>query len=140
MILSILFVWRRSDLFNVSLITGYVILHNQTTLYITLSNLVFTSHCICFDYITIWPVSSAYTIGVTSFAWLGHIGCWLTLNRSLFGLFVSCLFCLPDTDLFHASSEGVTGFVSFAFTVYWLTLSRSLFRFYCIWRYLLTRH
>ena len=92
MILSILFVWRRSDLFNVSLITGYVSLHNQTTPYITLSNLVFTSHCICFDYITIWPVSSAYTIGVTSFAWLQYIGCWLWTGHYLGYLFPDYLF------------------------------------------------
>ena len=45
-ILSILLVWRRSDLFNVNLqITGYVSLHNQTPLHITLSKLVVTSHC-----------------------------------------------------------------------------------------------
>ena len=68
-ILSILLVWRRSDLFNVSLqITGYVSLHNQTPLHITLSKLVFTSHCIYFYYIMICPVSSTYTIGVASFA------------------------------------------------------------------------
>ena len=38
-------------------------------LHITLSKLVFTSHCICFYYIMICPVSSACTIGVVSFAW-----------------------------------------------------------------------
>ena len=74
---SILLVWRRSDLFNVSLqITGYVSLHNQTPLHITLSKLVFSSYCICFYYIMICPVSSAYTIGVVSFAWIRYIGCW----------------------------------------------------------------
>ena len=68
-ILSILLVWRRSDLFSVSLqITGYVSLDNQTPLHITLSKMIFTSHCICFYYIMICPVSSAYTIGVVSFA------------------------------------------------------------------------
>ena len=68
-ILSILLVWHRSDLFNVSLqITGHVSLHNQTPLHITLSKLVFTSHCICFCYMMICAVSSAYTIGVVSFA------------------------------------------------------------------------
>ena len=69
-ILSILLVWHRSDLFNVSLqITGHVSLHNQTPLHITLSKLVFTSYCICFYYIMICPVSSACIIGVVSFAW-----------------------------------------------------------------------
>ena len=68
-ILSKLLVWCRSDLFNVSLqITGFVSLHNQTPLHITLSKLVFTSNCICFQHIMICPVSSAYTIGVVSFA------------------------------------------------------------------------
>ena len=56
-IVSIVLFWHRSDLFNVSL-------HNQMLLHITLSKLVFTSHCICFYYIMICPVSSAYTIGV----------------------------------------------------------------------------
>ena len=69
LIFSILLVWRRSDLFNVNLqITGYFSLHNQTPLHITLSDLVFTSHFICFYYIMICPVSPAYTIGVASFA------------------------------------------------------------------------
>ena len=69
-IFSILFVWHRSDLFKDSLwIDGCVSLHNQTPPYITLSMLVFTSHCICFYYIMICPVSSACTIGVVSFAW-----------------------------------------------------------------------
>ena len=35
----------------------------------------------------------------------------LTLNRSLFWLFVSCLVYYPDTDLFHVSSTCITGFV-----------------------------
>ena len=68
-ILSILLVWRRSDLFNVSLkITGYFSLHKPMPLHITLSKLVFTSYCICFYYIMICPVSSAYTIGLISLA------------------------------------------------------------------------
>ena len=50
-------------------INGYLSLHNKTPLHITLSQLVITSHCICFYYIMICPVSSAYTIGVVSFAW-----------------------------------------------------------------------
>ena len=67
-IFSILLVWRIFDLFNVSLkITGYVSLHNQMPLHITLSELVFTSHCICFYYIMICSVSSVYTISVASF-------------------------------------------------------------------------
>ena len=83
-ILSILLVWHRSDLFNVSLqITGHVSLHNQTPLHITLSKLVFTSHCICFYYIMICPVSSEYTIGVVSFAWPQHIGFWLWIVIAL---------------------------------------------------------
>ena len=58
--ICILFVRRRSELFNVSLkITGYVFLHKQMPLYIPLSKLVFTSHCVCFHYIAICPVSSA---------------------------------------------------------------------------------
>ena len=75
-ILSILLVWRWSDLLKVSLqITGYVSLNNQMPLYITLSQLVFTSHCIYFYYIMICSVSSAYTIGVVSFAWPRYIDC-----------------------------------------------------------------
>ena len=58
-------------------INGYLSLHNKTPLHITLSQLVITSHCICFYYIMICPVSSAYTIGVVSFAWPRYIGCWL---------------------------------------------------------------
>ena len=38
--------------------------------------LVFTSHCICFYYIMICLVSSAYTIGIISFAWSQCIGCY----------------------------------------------------------------
>ena len=68
-IFSFLLVCRRSDLFNVSLqITRYVILHNQTPLHITLSKLLFNSHCISFCYIMICPVLSACTIGIVSFA------------------------------------------------------------------------
>ena len=64
-IFNIVLVWHRSDLFNVSLqIIGYVSLYNQAPLHITLSKLKFTSHCICFYYIMICPVSSTYTIGV----------------------------------------------------------------------------
>ena len=67
-ILGILLVRRRSDLFNVSLqITGYVSMHNQKPLHMTLSKLVFTTHCICFYYIMICPASSADTIGVVLF-------------------------------------------------------------------------
>ena len=91
-ILSILLVWHRSDLFNVSLqITGHVSLHNQTPLHITLSKLVFTSHCICFYYIMICPVSSAYTIGVVLFAWPRYIGCWLWTDHC-FGYLFPALF------------------------------------------------
>ena len=90
---SILLVWRRSDLFNVSLqITGYVSLHNQTPLHITLSKLVFTSHCICFYYIMICPVSPAYTIGVILFAWHWYIGCWLWTGHCFGYLFSGYLF------------------------------------------------
>ena len=68
-IFSILLVWCRSDLFNVSLqISGYVSLHNQMPLHITLGKLVFISHCICLYYIMICPVSSTYTISVVLFA------------------------------------------------------------------------
>ena len=75
-ILSTLLVWRMSDLFNVSLkITGYISLHNQTPLHMTLSKLVFTSYCTYFCCIMICPVSSAYTIGVVSFAWPRYIDC-----------------------------------------------------------------
>ena len=46
-IFSIILVWYRSDLFNVSLqITGYASLHSQMPLHITLCKLVFTSPCI----------------------------------------------------------------------------------------------
>ena len=69
-ILSTLPVWRRSDLFSVSLkITEYISLHNQTPLHMTLSKLVFTSYCTYFCCIMICPVSSAYTIGVVSIHW-----------------------------------------------------------------------
>ena len=82
-ILSILLVWRRSDLFNVSQqVTGYFSLHNQMLLHITIRKLAFTSYCICFCYLMICPVSSAYTL----IHWL------LALSRSLFWLFVSWLF------------------------------------------------
>ena len=91
-ILGILLVWRRTDLFNVSLyITGYVGLHNQISLLITLSKLVFPSHCICFYYIMICPVLSAYTIGVISFGWLQYTGCWLWIGHCFsFCFFVIC--------------------------------------------------
>ena len=92
-ILSILLVWHRSDLFNVSLqITGHVSLHNQTPLHITLSKLVFTSHCIYFYYIMICPVSSTYTIGVVSFAWSWYIDCWLWTGHCSGYLFPGYLF------------------------------------------------
>ena len=81
-IVSILLVWGRSDSFNVSLkITGCVSLHNQPYLHITLSKLIFTSHCICFYYIMICPVSSAYTISIVSFAWPRYNGCWLWIGH-----------------------------------------------------------
>ena len=82
-IFSILFVWHSSDMFNGSLyIIRYVSLHNQTPLHITLSKLVFTSHCICFYYIMICPVSSVYI-----FVWIIPMQRLLTLNRSWFLLF-----------------------------------------------------
>ena len=95
-------------------------------LYITLGKLVFTSHCVCFHYIVICPVSSANSIGVIAFEQFiisvilfstlfangmeicstsaAHmplvLSCYvipvhwlLTLSRSLFWLFVSCLVC-----------------------------------------------
>ena len=142
-ILSTLLVWCRSDLFNVSLkITGYVSLHDQLPLHKTLSKLVFTSHCICFYYIMICPVSSAYTNGVVSFAWTRYIGCWLLTGHCSGYLFPGCLFpaLFANQILIYFMSTCVIGFVSFAFTVCWLTLNRSLFRFYCIWDCLLTRH
>ena len=92
-VLSILLVWCRSDLFNVSLkITGYVSLHDQILLHKTLSKLVFTSHCICFYYIMVCPVSSTYTIGVVSFAWSQYIGCWLWTGHCSSYLFPAYLF------------------------------------------------
>ena len=42
-------------------------------LHITLSKLIFTSHCICFYYIMICPVLSVYTIGVVLLAWLNAL-------------------------------------------------------------------
>ena len=60
-------------------------------LHITLSKLVFTSHCICFYYIMICPVSSAYTIGVVLFAWPQYIGCWLWTDHC-FGYLFPALF------------------------------------------------
>ena len=56
-------------------------MHNQTPLHVTLSKLVFTSHCICFCYKMIFPASSAYTIGVVLFAWPRYIGCWPWTGR-----------------------------------------------------------
>ena len=101
---SILLVWRRSDLFNVSLqITGYVSLHNQTPLHITLSKLVFTSHCICFYYIMMSSVSSAYTIGVVSFVWPWYIRCWLWTDH-FSGFIVSGTVCYLEIDLFNAAA------------------------------------
>ena len=68
-IFSIVLVWRSSGLLKVSRqITGYVSLRNQTPLHVTLSKLVFTSHCLWSYYIMICPVLSAYTIGVVLFA------------------------------------------------------------------------
>ena len=144
-ILSRLLVWRRSDWFSVSLwITGYVSLHNQFAYpqHTTFSKLVFTSHCICFYYIIICPVSSAYIIGDVSFAWPRYIGCWLLTGHCSGYLFPGCLFpaLFANQILIYFMSTCVIGFVSFAFTVCWLTLNRSLFRFYCIWDCLLTRH
>ena len=111
-------------------------------LHITLSKLVFTSHCICFYYIMICPVSSAYTNGVVSFAWTRYIGCWLLTGHCSGYLFPGCLFpaLFANQILIYFMSTCVIGFVSFAFTVCWLTLNRSLFWFYCIWHCLLTRH
>ena len=112
-ILGILLVWRRTDLFNVSLyITGYVGLHNQISLLITLSKLVFPSHCICFYYIMISVQCHQHTPSVSfhlhdSDTWavdfvhvIVPVICFLPclLNRYWF---VSCqlhmchLFCLP---------------------------------------------
>ena len=112
-------------------------------LHITLSKLVFTSHCICFYYIMICPVSSEYTIGVVSFAWPQYIGFWLWIVIALVICFLVICFLpclLTRYCLFHVSNTYVTSFVFFVFTVCWLTLNRSLFRFYCIWHCLLTRH
>ena len=119
-ILSILLVWHRSDLFNVSLqITGHVSLHNQTPLHITLSKLVFTSHCICFYYIMICPVSSAFTIGAVSFAWPWYIGCWLWTGHCSGYLFPVYLFANQILICFM-SAVHLSPVVSFAFTVCWL--------------------
>ena len=71
---------------------GMLVNHNQIPLHKTLSNLVFTSHCICFYYIMICPVSSAYTIGVTLFAWHWYIGCWLWTGHCFGYLFSGYLF------------------------------------------------
>ena len=68
-IFSILLVQCRYDLLNTSLqITGYVSLHNQSPLNITLRKLVFTSHCMYFYYIMTCLLSSAYVIGIVLFA------------------------------------------------------------------------
>ena len=92
-IFSIVLVWCSSDLFSVSLyITGYVSLHNQLLLHITLSKPAFTSHCVYFHYIVICPVSSAYTIGVISFAWSWWICCGLWTGH-YFSYFVYCIVC-----------------------------------------------
>ena len=107
-------------------------------LHITLSKLAFTSHCIFFWYIRICPVSSAYTIGVASFAWPQYIS-YLLWTGHWSGYLFPALFA-NHSFYFYVSSPCVTCFFSFAFTVCWLTLNRSLFRFYCIWHCLLTRH
>ena len=89
---SILLVWFRSDLFFSLGITGYVRLHNQTSLHITLSKLVFTSHCIYFYYIVIDSVSSAYIPSV-SFCFHDSDTLTFNLNRSLFQLYsFQCFF------------------------------------------------
>ena len=99
---------------------------------------------IFFYYIMICPVSSAYTIGVVSFAWPRYIGCWLWTGHCssyLFsGYLFPALFANQILVLFHVSIASVPGFVSCAFTVCWLTFNRLLFRFYCISHYLLTKH
>ena len=132
-ILSILLVWHRSDLFNVSLqITGHVSLHNQMPLHITLNKLVFTSHRICFWYIMICPVSSAYTIGVASFAWPRYISYLLWTGHWSGYLFPGYLFpaLFANHSLyFYVSSPCVTCFFSFAFTVCRLTLKGRCFGF-----------
>ena len=72
----------------------------------------------------------------------------LTLNRSLFGLFVVICFlvicflsCLLTKYWFVSFQQHMCHW-SCLLCIYdcWLTLNRSLFRFYCIWHCLLTRH
>ena len=113
-------------------------MHNQRHLHITLSKLVFTSHCICFYYIMICPMSSAYTNGVVSFAWPRYISSWLWTDHCSDYLFHGCLFPALFSNqilIFFMSAAHVSSiFVSFAFTVV------SLFRFCCIWYCSLTRH
>ena len=102
-IFSIVLVWHRSDLFIVSLyINGYLSLHIKTSLHITLSKLVFTSHCICFYYIMICPVSSAYTIDVISFAWSR----WLWTGHC-FGFCVYCVVYANQITFFSPSAAYV---------------------------------
>ena len=94
-------------------------------LHITLSRLAFTSHCIFFWYIRICPVSSAYTIGVASFAWPRCISYLLSTGHWSGYLFPGYLFpaLFANHSLyFYVSSPCVTCFFSFAFTVCWLTL------------------
>ena len=80
-IVSTVFVWCSSDLFSVSLqIAGNNSLHNQMPLHINMNKLVFTSTFICFYYMVICPVTSAYKpldhlVCMTSIHWL------LNLNR-----------------------------------------------------------
>ena len=88
LIFSIVLVWHRSDLLNVSLqITGYVSLYNQTPLHITLDKLVFISHCICFHYKGV--ISIQHCCG---FVFMIPMHQLLTLNRSLFQLFYCVVF------------------------------------------------
>ena len=102
-----------------------------------MSKVVFTSHCICFYYRMICPVSSAHTISVVSFTWPRYIGCWLWTGHCSGYLFLALV---ANQILIYVSSKCITGFVYFTFTVCWLTLNRSLFQFYCICHCLLARH
>ena len=107
-------------------ITGYVSFHNQRPLLITLSKLVFTSHCICFYYIMICPVSSAYNLSVVSFAWPRYIGYWLWTGHysSYLWLCKMCSFSnwwwfirrksfLHSKDCFFSSSQNDGEFISY---------------------------
>ena len=84
-------------------------------LHVTLSKLLFTSHCICFYYIMICPVSPPYTIGVVSFTWSWCTGCWLWTGH-YFTYFVSCVVCWPDNNLLHISSTSAIGVNLFAWS------------------------